>query len=112
MSLATIWFAVWSTGSLVISKTSCLVTGGSVGNWCRIYRYWPWFEVETEMTIRVLDYGYTIQGSDSTLLTERPEGSFSKLNTFRDGFQCCIRSPVSLDPTADLVFGVLALFFG
>jgi glycosyltransferase involved in cell wall biosynthesis len=42
------------------------------------------FEVETEMTIKALKYGYMIKELDINY-KERPAGSFSKLNTFRDG---------------------------
>ena len=42
------------------------------------------FEVETEMTIRVLDYGFKI-AEVPIPYRERPEGSFSKLRTFHDG---------------------------
>ncbi len=42
------------------------------------------FEVETEMTIRVLDYGFRI-AEVPIPYRERPEGSFSKLRTFHDG---------------------------
>lgn len=42
------------------------------------------FEVETEMTIKALKYGYLIKEFDIAY-RERPEGSYSKLNTFRDG---------------------------
>ncbi len=44
------------------------------------------FEVETELTIRVLDYGYTIR-EIPVPYRERPAGSVSKLHTFRDGFR-------------------------
>jgi hypothetical protein len=44
------------------------------------------FEVETEMTIRVLDYGFSI-AEVPVPYRERPEGSFSKLHTFRDGYR-------------------------
>ncbi len=43
------------------------------------------FEVETEMTIHALDKKFTIK-EISIDYNERPEGSFSKLNTFTDGF--------------------------
>lgn len=43
------------------------------------------FEVETEMTIKALKYNYVIKEID-VKYKERPEGSFSKLSTFRDGF--------------------------
>ena len=42
------------------------------------------FEVETEMSIKALKYGYVIKEVDVSY-RERPEGSISKLNTFRDG---------------------------
>ena len=42
------------------------------------------FEVETEMTIKALKYGYVIKEVDIHY-QERPPGSFSKLNTLKDG---------------------------
>lgn len=42
------------------------------------------FEIETEMTIKALKYGYIIKEVDINY-RERPEGSHSKLNTIRDG---------------------------
>lgn len=44
----------------------------------------PGFEVETEMTIKALKYGYAIKEVDIGY-RERPTGSYSKLNTFKDG---------------------------
>ena len=44
------------------------------------------FEVETEMTIRILDYGFRIEEIPMPY-KERPEGSESKLRTFQDGFR-------------------------
>lgn len=42
------------------------------------------FEVETEMSIKALKYGYVIKGMDINY-SERPAGSISKLNTLKDG---------------------------
>jgi glycosyltransferase involved in cell wall biosynthesis len=42
------------------------------------------FEVETEMSIKALKYGFVIKEVD-VRYKERPEGSYSKLNTFKDG---------------------------
>lgn len=42
------------------------------------------FEVETEMSIKALKYGYVVKEVDIKY-GERPEGSHSKLNTFKDG---------------------------
>jgi glycosyltransferase involved in cell wall biosynthesis len=44
------------------------------------------FEIETEMTLKALYYGYSIRELDIHY-RERPKGSFSKLRTFRDGFR-------------------------
>ena len=44
------------------------------------------FEVETELTLRVLDRGYVLREVPLPY-RERPEGSFSKLRTFRDGLR-------------------------
>ena len=45
----------------------------------------PGFEVETEITIKALKYNFVIREIDIQY-RERPEGSFSKLKTFNDGF--------------------------
>ena len=44
------------------------------------------FDIEVEMTIYALSLNLTV-GEFETKYTERPQGSFSKLNTFKDGFQ-------------------------
>ena len=44
------------------------------------------FEVETELTLQTLYHGFTI-AEVQVPYRERPPGSFSKLNTFRDGFR-------------------------
>jgi glycosyltransferase involved in cell wall biosynthesis len=46
------------------------------------------FEIETELTLQALDKGFAIR-EVPTLYSERPEGSFSKLNTYKDGFRVC-----------------------
>ncbi len=43
------------------------------------------FEVETEMTVQALFYNMTISEVDIEYRA-RPEGSFSKLRSYRDGF--------------------------
>lgn len=47
------------------------------------------FEVETQMVIQSLYYGYKIE-EVGIEYRERPEGSFSKLNTYRDGFKVIV----------------------
>jgi len=44
------------------------------------------FQIETEMTIFSLNYGMKIVELP-IIYRDRPEGSFSKLNTFKDGFR-------------------------
>lgn len=44
------------------------------------------FELETEMTIHALTYGYRIE-EVPVQYSDRPEGSASKLSTFSDGFR-------------------------
>jgi len=69
------------------------------------------FEVETELTIRVLDYGFTIY-EVPVPYKERPEGSESKLHTFRDGFRvisAIIRIAKAYKPFT--FFGGVGLFF-
>jgi len=44
----------------------------------------PGFEIETEMSIKALKYGYVIREIDIKY-GQRPEGSYSKLNTLKDG---------------------------
>jgi glycosyltransferase involved in cell wall biosynthesis len=44
------------------------------------------FEVETELTLRILDRGYVVREVPLPY-RERPEGSVSKLRTFRDGIR-------------------------
>jgi glycosyltransferase involved in cell wall biosynthesis len=43
------------------------------------------FEIETELTIKALERGF-VTVEIPTRLTQRPEGSFSKIRLFRDGF--------------------------
>jgi len=44
------------------------------------------FEVETELAIQTIDKGFVQRDVDISFRS-RPEGSFSKLNTFKDGFR-------------------------
>lgn len=44
------------------------------------------FEIETEMTIHALDKNFSIK-SIPIQYRDRPEGSQSKLNTYKDGFK-------------------------
>ena len=69
------------------------------------------FEVETEMTIKALKYGYMIKELDISY-KERPAGSFSKLNTFKDGARV-IKTIFTIfkDYRPLLFFSMVALFF-
>lgn len=44
------------------------------------------FEIETELTVHALELHMTV-GEVATPYKDRPDGSFSKLNTWRDGFR-------------------------
>lgn len=44
------------------------------------------FEIETELAIQTIDKGF-VQRDVDIAFRSRPEGSFSKLHTFRDGFR-------------------------
>lgn len=77
------------------------------------------FEVETELTIRTLDSHLHI-AEVPVPYRERPEGSFSKLNTFRDGYRVLIQivtiakayKPFTFFGSVGLFFGLLALGAG
>ena len=67
------------------------------------------FEIETEMSIHALDKGFLI-GEVPIAYRDRPEGSVSKLNTFRDGFRV-IKTIVNLfkDYKPLAFFGIISL---
>lgn len=69
------------------------------------------FEVETELTLRVLDRGYVIREVPLPY-RERPHGSLSKLRTFRDGFRV-VGSIVNIARTYRPLtfFGAIGLIF-
>ena len=77
------------------------------------------FEVETEFTIRVLDYGYAILEIPLPY-RERPEGSVSKLHTFRDGFRVLSEifriakayKPLTFFGGVGILFGLIGLGAG
>jgi glycosyltransferase involved in cell wall biosynthesis len=69
------------------------------------------FEVETEMTIKALKYGFMIRELDINY-KERPAGSFSKLNTFKDGARVIKTIFIIFkDYRPLLFFSIFALFF-
>jgi glycosyltransferase involved in cell wall biosynthesis len=70
------------------------------------------FDIEVEMTVHALATGQPV-AELSTAYSERPEGSVSKLSTFKDGFRIglrIIRLIVDFRPLT--VFGVAAIIFG
>ena len=77
------------------------------------------FQVETEMTITALEYRYNIK-SIPIQYKDRPEGSFSKLNTYSDGFKVLLTlfdmakdyRPLWFFSIIGLVLLILALLFG
>lgn len=69
------------------------------------------FEIETEMTIHALDKNFVLK-EIPVLYRDRPEGSFSKLNTFSDGAKI-LKTIVLLfrDYRPMLFFSILSLLF-
>ncbi len=68
------------------------------------------FELETESTIFALDQRFRIVEVPVTY-TDRPEGSFSKLNTFKDGARVIATIfRILRDYRPSLFFGVIAAF--
>ncbi len=61
------------------------------------------FDVETELTLQALYRGLVIQEMPSAYRA-RPEGSFSKLNTFSDGFRVLLRLFLILKSYKPLTF--------
>jgi glycosyltransferase involved in cell wall biosynthesis len=79
----------------------------------------PGFEIETEMTIHALDKKFLIKEIPIDY-RDRPDGSFSKLNTFRDGLKVLKTifmlfkdyKPLRFFGIASLIFLVLGLAAG
>lgn len=70
------------------------------------------FEVETELTIRTLDSHFFIE-EVPVPYRERPEGSFSKLHTFRDGYRVLSQIVTIAKAYKPFTFfGLVGLFFG
>ncbi|MDP9292101.1 MAG: glycosyltransferase family 2 protein [Verrucomicrobiota bacterium] len=69
------------------------------------------FEVETELSIQTIDKGFVQRDADINFRS-RPEGSFSKLSTFRDGFRVLrVIVTVVKDFKPLLFFSVIAALF-
>jgi len=69
------------------------------------------FEVETELAIQTIDKGFVQRDVDISFRS-RPEGSFSKLNTFSDGFRVLrVIVTVVKDFRPMLFFSQFALLF-
>lgn len=76
------------------------------------------FEIETEMTIHALDKNFSIK-SIPIQYRDRPEGSQSKLNTYKDGFKVimmifnlyCLYKPFQFFSLFALLFLILSVVF-
>lgn len=67
------------------------------------------FEIETEMTIFALSHNFAIREIPITY-RDRPEGGYSKLNTFRDGYKVLVTIFVLFrDNKPMLFFGTISL---
>jgi len=69
------------------------------------------FQIEIEMTLQALSKGYRVEEADTPYGT-RPEGSASKLNTYRDGL-LVLGAFVSIcrDYRPGIFFGIICLLF-
>lgn len=69
------------------------------------------FDIEVEMTLQALSKGYRVREMDAPY-TSRPPGSFSKLNTFKDGARVLqVFFGILRDYRPRLFFGMFALGF-
>lgn len=69
------------------------------------------FQIETEMTVFALNYHFKIKELPITY-RDRPEGSFSKLNTIKDGYRVLsILSSLFKHTKPVLFFGIISLLF-
>lgn len=74
------------------------------------------FEIETEMTIHALDNNFLIYNVPVNY-KDRPQGSHSKLNTYRDGFKVLLTifnlfkdyKPLKFFGTFSLILGIVSL---
>jgi hypothetical protein len=85
------------TGNVILCRAVSLIWGAKLTDVLSGYRAFTdevarilpvvssGFEVETEMTVQALFYGMSISEIDVEYRA-RPEGSFSKLRSYRDGF--------------------------
>ncbi|MFV0250422.1 MAG: glycosyltransferase [Bacilli bacterium] len=77
------------------------------------------FEIETEMTIHALDKNFMLKEIPVTY-RDRPEGSVSKLNTYKDGFKVIKTiikffreyKPMLFFTIFSILFGIISLIFG
>ena len=71
----------------------------------------PGFQIETELTATSLQYRYNVKSIPITY-RDRPEGSSSKLNTFKDGYKVIMTLfDLAKDYRPLLFFGFMALLF-
>ncbi|BDA79184.1 glycosyl transferase [Leptospira kobayashii] len=79
----------WFINTLFQSKLNDIMSGYRVFT-RRFVKTYPilckGFELETEMTLHALDKGFKVI-EEKIVYKDRPEGSFSKLSTFKDGIK-------------------------
>jgi glycosyltransferase involved in cell wall biosynthesis len=90
------------TGNVILCRVISLIWGARLTDVLSGYRAFTaevarilpvvssGFEVETEMTVQALHYGMTISEVDIEY-SARPEGSVSKLRSYRDGFAIALQ---------------------
>jgi glycosyltransferase involved in cell wall biosynthesis len=119
------------TGNVILCRVVSLIWGARLTDVLSGYRAFTdevarivpvvssGFEVETEMTVQALFYGMSISEVDIEYRA-RPEGSFSKLRSYRDGFAIGLQvfhllrayKPLTVFGGMGLVCILLALLIG
>lgn len=110
-------------GNVLISRTVAMLFGDRFADILSGYRVFSrrfvksfpalteGFEIETELTVHALELRMPV-AETATPYKERPEGSYSKLRTYRDGFRILLMVLILLKEEKPLAFfsSVFALF--
>ena len=103
----------WSINTIFRSKINDIMTGYRAFSYEFVKSYpvlSKGFEIETEMTIHAIDKNFTLK-EISVQYRDRPEGSVSKLNTYKDGVRV-IKTIATLfkEYKPGLFFNIISLF--
>ena len=103
----------WSINTIFRSKINDIMTGYRAFSYDFVKSYpvlSKGFEIETEMTIHAIDKNFTLK-EIPVQYRDRPEGSVSKLNTYKDGIRV-IKTIATLfkEYKPGLFFNIISLF--